>query len=656
MKVIRTDDLDNSDVDKLYSFLMKTDNVINKSNVNNIIWSVIYLRKIFNKSIKSQKSQKERIKYNYIITNNDEIICFFSLYYINKDNRDNDISIADLTVIIDKSYKGNTGDKDYKTNLLKLIVEEFQNLSNHALGINILSIYIPNKELALVQNISNNTDFELGFLDNTTYKEPYNVYYKHYISATGQQKHMEYSKGQIIELLMNQYGVNTIVNPVKDISRKLTRKSIALPELKVITKNIFDIKEIQDLPEYDYDYIKVYSLKLYSFFKYILSVKTININDFIMKRFFEGSLIFNKYIYIIYQKIYNFTYKNINVNLLKDSSLNINYLIQMDYIFIDVIENAYLEKNIGKENKLIITNSSYKINYFAKYKLDIIALKNTVLIKKQNNEIKKIRNDINICNDNKEFINLLAKNNKKYSNILISILYANYDFLIENINLLVKISYIFFTILNSIKYLDKNGHLLIKIHLGNINIPIIKKILNFIYSLFDNIVLEYIPIYTNMICFIKLNKFKGLNDYNYKIIEKLINILNNFEKDEFNQNEIYYLISSNKFTYKIDFNNDFNKKIINTNKKIFYDLIGFNQSQNKNMKIFLSKYKLFNLEYNSYNIRIANIFEKYNDQKIINDNIIKIIKDKYINLFKFIINNKLLIDENIHNVIKLLSA
>ena len=80
MKVIRTDDLDNSDVDKLYSFLMKTDNIINKSNVNNIIWSVIYLRKIFNKSIKSQKSQKERIKYNYIITNNDEIICFFSKF------------------------------------------------------------------------------------------------------------------------------------------------------------------------------------------------------------------------------------------------------------------------------------------------------------------------------------------------------------------------------------------------------------------------------------------------------------------------------------------------------------------------------------------------------------------------------------------------
>ena len=85
-------------------------------------------------------------------------------------------------------------------------------------NINLLSIYIPNKELALVQNISNNTDFELGFLDNTTYKEECNVYYNLYIndnlvSDKQYDKYHAYSKGQIIELLMNQYGVNTIVNP-----------------------------------------------------------------------------------------------------------------------------------------------------------------------------------------------------------------------------------------------------------------------------------------------------------------------------------------------------------------------------------------------------------------------------------------------------------
>ena len=666
MKLVKTDDLDDRGLDNLYSFLIKSDNISNKFNTNNIIWSIIFLRKIFNKSFKSKRSTKERAKYNYIIKHDNKIQCFFSLQYLSKDD---DVNIVDLTTIIDKDY-------DYNTNILKLILDEFYELSKNTSisAVNILAVYIPVNIQQLNIEINNNIGFELAFQDTTTYQESNNVYYNHYMQVNDandennarikKSKYNEYSKVQIIELLMNQYNVNIIVNPKKEISKKLTRKSIDILDFKVVTKNIFDIKEIQDLPEYNYDYLKVYSLKLYSFFKYLLNNKKddINIDDFIIKRFFSQKLLFNKYIYSLYQKIYNFIYKFLNIKIFTDFILNLDYLIKMDYLFIDTIDNLYLENiinmNINK-NKLLITNSLYKLNYFTKYKLDIIKIKNTDNVTKE--DIKNIKNDIFICNNNKEFNNVLILNNIKYFTILITILKTNYDFLIENVNLICKISNVLCTILNSIKYLNLDGNLIIKIYFGNINIPIIKKILNFICSLFKNIELSYIPIYANMMCYLILYGFLGINDYNKKIINKLINILEKFENNEFNQNDIYNLILSNKFTYKLNLNiknknkfiENIEHKFIKNNKLIFYDLIGFNNKINKNMNLLISKYEAVKINYNLYNIKVAEIFEN-NDENNINDNIIKIIKEKYLNLFQFILDKKLLTDDNILNIIKLL--
>jgi hypothetical protein len=642
MKLLKTDELDENELDKLYSFLMQSGNFINKFNINNIIWSIIYLRKIFNKSYKSKKNNKERVKYNYIITNSDEIICFFTLHYIKKDNN---ISIADLTLILKN--------KEHLEKIFNIIQTEFQELSSIMSNINLLSIYIPNKELVLVQNISNNIDFELGFLDNITYKEECNVYYNLYINdnlVSDKQhdkyhdKYHAYSKGQIIELLMNQYGVNTIVNPVKDISRKLTRKSIELPELKVITKNIFDIKEIQDLPEYDYDYNKVYSYRNYSFISYLINTKQPNIDEFIMNRYFKGSIKFNQNIYNLLKNIYTFINENINMQKFNDTLFNIDYLLKINNTFIYTINNLYYDKFIKKNNSnLILCNTLDTIKYFSSFKIDMIRTKSNVNYKESIQEVKKLNNNIIITNSNNELKNAMLKNNKKYSFILIENYYPNYDYLINN-SLICKISTIVYSILNSLKYINKDGSILLSIYLNSLDIPIVHKTFNFILSLFENFNIEILVQNRN---YLLLKKFKGLNQYNEKIINTLLNIFNKFEKEELSTNDIYNLILSNKFTYKINNPNNINKN--NIQKKIIYNIEGFPSN-------ITNKLKEIQTYINNYYNKIKQIEIDYleTDNKNIENSYIKTIKKKYIKLLEFIDRNNLLVDENIPNIIKLL--
>jgi hypothetical protein len=643
MKIISCLDISNNLLDELYDFLMRKNNFNNKANLNNILWDVIYLRKIFNKSIKSRVSKNNRGKYNYILTNNNEILCFFSLHYIKKDNY---ISITDLTIIINKDSYDN---KDYQIRIINMIIDTFTKISENFTGLNILAIYIPNNLLELENNFRNNTKINFGFVDNMTYQDEYNVFFNTYSNNLKDIKMNEYSKGQIIELLMNEYGVNTIVNPVREISKKLTRKSMELPELKVITKNIFDIKEIQDLPEYDYDYIKVYSLKFYTFISYLLNVNKPNIDKFIMDRYFYGSLEFNKNIYNLYKTIFTFIYENINIQKIKNSLFNIDYLLKINNIFIINMSNLYFEQiyKTYKNNKLLICNFTNVIDHFTKYNIDIIKTKSLFNKNEESDRIFKRRNNIMIANNNHELNNIFKINNKTYSFILIEIYYPSYDYLITNINLISKISYILYTILNSLKYIILGGDLFLSMNLGNFNIPSIKKTFDFILSLFNEYKCENIAYNRN---YILLKNFKGLKEIELIKINKLLKIFNGFENVEFKHDDIYNLILSNKFTYKY-IHNSIKTNFIKTNQyKLPYDIKGLNPIKHERIIKFYKKYnKMINYN-NKIDIENNNIF----DDKDIDSKIIKRIKQNYIFLFKFINKKNLFENEDIQYMIKFL--
>jgi hypothetical protein len=647
MKLLKTDELDENELDKLYSFLMQSGNIINKFNMNNIIWSIIYLRKIFNKSYKSKKNNKERVKYNYIITNSDEMICFFTLHYIKKDNN---ISIADLTLILKN--------KEHLEKIFNIIQSEFQELSSIMSNINLLSIYIPNTELALVQNISNNTDFELGFLDNTTYKEECNVYYNLYINdnlVSDKQhdkyhdKYHAYSKGQIIELLMNQYGVNTIVNPKREISAKLTRKSIAVPEIKIVTKNIFDIKEIQDLPEYDYDFNKMYLIMdIYSLIYYIFNKRNNITENIIMERFFpENTIYFNKKLYDIYFNIYTRYYAVLSSFKIKDIFFNnlVNIINNYKLPF-----SRYIGDNLKiithfKPNRLILTGSRTEIEYFSNYKCDIINIKNQI----KNYEIfkerkKKYPNIINAFNFN-ELKDAFTNLKNRYDNIYINSLYINYDYHIKSIHLYIKLPYISYLLLSSLDSLNNNGSMILRFIDGNkIDIPFFKKIIGIIVNLFDSYEIhDYTDLFYIIIEFKKfnVNKYKT----NKNIIQRLLKEIHKYEHIEYNLDNAMTCLLTNKFYYKIESELIEKYKINMRLKHILYD---FNVIDN-DINFFNNKTKQFVIEFNNLidnkiNIlnKIYNDIYKYENNKIIFTNkIIKYLLYRIINIFKIYRDNDL---------------
>jgi hypothetical protein len=365
---------------------------------------------------------------------------------------------------------------------------------------------------------------------------------------------MEYSKGQIIELLMNQYGVNTIVNPVKDISRKLTRKSIALPELKVITKNIFDIKEIQDLPEYDYDYKLMYLLRIPD---YLYNYNTYeNIDDYVKERYFSNDLInYNQKLFNIYKNIISY-YQKINVKYIQKHIIFHNLLDVLKKYNIGLFFHRYLSDNLqiidnNIHNGLIITASDNEIKKYFNFKCDIIYIKQQTNYEKVYNILYKAKPEIKNSFTINDLKNKL-RNKNTYNNIYINNSYINYDYLISSVHLIIKSPYFINLLLVSLSSLNNNGNIFIRIFDGNkIELPILKKIFSIIVSLFDNY--NIIPYITNNIIIIKFYKFNIIKyNKNKDIINSIINKINKYENLEFNLNDMTELLLTNKFYYKLD--------------------------------------------------------------------------------------------------------
>ena len=87
----------------------------------------------------------------------------------------------------------------------------------------------------------------------------------------------------------------------------------------------------------------------------------------------------------------------------------------------------------------------------------------------------------------------LKKSNNKFNYIYINTMYVNYDYLLSSINLLVKLPYFMYIVLNSLKVLKNNGNLDVIFYYCNLEIPSIKKL----FSLLITSIIEIIYTYRN---------------------------------------------------------------------------------------------------------------------------------------------------------------
>jgi len=663
IRIKSTEFLSNKKIDELFIFLLDKSNFKNKMDVNTLFWDVIYLRKLLNKSIRSRRSSKKNLRYNYVMLDSDDkIIGCISYKYLLEIEK---LALWDLTIIINSDY--------YNDGLNATLIKNFrENDDLKDVYVNaVLAFYIPveNRKVNAFFTIEpfniDGNNFRFGLEDSITYSEKYNIYYNIQQShdnnnitsiSSISSKPKQLTTGDIISLLMNGYNLDSIIQRKTGtiLGSRITKKRISSPEIKIITKDIYDMREIQNLPEYDYDFFKMYSLKIF-ILKYVSNMN-MSIHDFVMKSFFRGSLLYNENLYKIYYKIVNTAVENIKLESLGDKILNIDYIIKNNSFFVTEIENNLLYNLVGKyNNRLIITNNIDKIKYFSIYKNDIISINQFVNEKERENELNNISNKIMIAHNYNNLTNILNNilcKNKTYDSILIIIAYANFDF-IGKINLICKTQTIIFTVLNALLKLNKNGNLVICLREGYLDTPILKKILTILCGLFNSN--DFIGLDSIYRIFIKFDKFKGLDYKNRKIIESLIEQIKSYEKDEINQNNAISLLLSNKFYYQIkysdiDIKNDIENK--NFNSKVLFDVEGL-LINNKLISNIMNKYNLYIKKQNLINNRISNFYKITN---LTNADKIKIIKYQYICLFENIKQYNIINIENINNLIRIFKS
>jgi hypothetical protein len=664
VKIKSTETLSNKQIDELFMFLLDKTNFKNKSDVNNLFWDIIYLRKLLNKSIKSRRSSKRNLRYNYIMQDNSDniIACICYKYLLNT----NGLDLWDLTIIIKPDQ--------YNDKINPMLIKHFREHDElrRAYDYAILAIYIPiennnvmtfftNEQSVQKQSVDKQSSkkqssnqisdfgniFVFGLQDKMTYKDKYNIYYNFQI--TQEQISIITKKittSEIISILLNGYNLDNVV-PLQTTSIKvsrITKKHITAPDIKIITRDIYDIPEIQNLQENDYDFFKMYSLKYYSIFEYLINRK-MSVHDFVMKRFFSGSLLYNENIYNLYVNIVQTAIKYIKLDNLKDKILNIDFIIKFKNRINTEIENILVYNLVNKyNNRLILTNGLDRIKYFNLYKNDIISLKQFVNKSKEQNIIKSISNNILISNNYDELQNLLNKNNKKYDCILISINYANLHIMLGDLDLICKTQTMLFTVLNSLYKLNKHGKLIICVRHGFINIPIISKLISLLCSLFNTN--DFIG--TINLSYLVFDNFKKLDNRSISIIDKLIKLTHKYEKDEVNYDDAYQILISNKFNYHLDQSTLLHMvKPYDPKIKILYDIEGLS-IDNKLINNIITKYNKHLKKQNEVDMQIYKYYDDINDENSKN-----IIISKYLLLFENIKKYSIIDIENIEYLIKM---
>jgi hypothetical protein len=639
----------NIDIDDIYNFIRDKNNIINKDIINKLLWNIIYLGKVYNKSENYYKrSSKRKTIFTYLIIDNKTIYGIIILTIM----KHIPFKLIDLSIIINKKFiieynlsnsKSNSKNKnknDNNNNIFLKVFEEFNKIVNTE---NYLINCYCNAEHNELDNVLLNCGFNLGYIDNQTYIYNNNIYYNYVINNSIDVKNI-LTTSNIISVLLDYYNLDEIIytsgssNKLTKLFKhdKLSKQDIIRPKtLKhsiyfkldkykdVVTKNIYDVKEIIDLPEYNYDFTIIQGiLFIKRIFFYNIKKDEINndyINNLVLQRYFRKPLIYNEYLNKLYFKSNYYLLNNINIKIQNvtinkllnninkyDTNININKVLRTKII------SKILEKY---NNKLIITNSNDEIEHFINYKNDIVNIKHITAgrdydienIKKTTNQKKKII----FCTTFTDLNKAIESVNKNYNCIYINTTYANYDFIISSIHLLVKLPFLYNTILNALKVINKSGTLILQFYIGNkINTPSIEKLFSFIINLFQTYEIIDYSVYDIFI--IKFINYKGINKDDIQIINNLITIINRYEHNEFELEDVVKCIESNRFFYKVNENTEL--PIIK--KQIIYDIpqLHINKSNN-NINKFINEYNKLN---DNYLKRYNRILDKIKSNNNIN--------------------------------------
>jgi hypothetical protein len=664
MKSIECELLKDKQIEQLYNFVKKhsTNNYNSNKTVDyNILWNIVYLRKLINRTLNyAKRSSKHKIKFDYVIFDKTEVVCYFSLTMKRQD-------VWELSIISEFI-------DDIKSNeaIMKCIITSFNSVVDKDVKLPICSLYI-NENARNIEKLfmAHTSYFKQIFIDELTYVEKYNVlYYLGDGSSSNEGENVVDSKNEqyVYDTLQNVYNLAKVMEePVsKQSVRKLTVK-LQTP-LKIITKDIFDIQEIQNRPEFEgYDYSKIIFINSITNSLNLIS-KNSDLDTFIMNRYFKGSIIYNERLFNLYK--YRFQYYNIeHFSKISETEKNKrnNFFNTHNFNEKEFSKfSNYIHSSINKiilnadRNTLIITNSLDDIENYKYNNIEIIWLKQQTDKQKNIEEIKKFKENIKFCFNNLEYHNQITNNIEKqirYNKIYINIKYTNYDFAILYINILVKLPFILYTILNALKLLKKNGSFYIVLSNGYLEIPIIKKILNILLNTFKKY--ELINSYDyDKITIIFYDYIGNKNNKYLNIINELIKQINKFEKDEFTLDDVVSCLLSNKFYYKVDNEILKNIKITPIKKKILYDIpnIKINKTEEIQLNNFINEYnKLKNIYYNILKnnyIKIEPLIKHNN--LIFYEELFKIYKNKQIILFYYMLKYKISENSQIKDIINIM--
>jgi hypothetical protein len=403
-----------------------------------------------------------------------------------------------------------------------------------------------------------------------------------------------------------------------------------------------DIKELQDLPEYDYDYVKMFFLKT-SLPNYFYNNNSIidNISNYINKRYFPNDNVnYDNKLFEIYKELLSFYYeldiKYIRENFIfKDlDKLLMKYNIGINFLRYLTDNLLVIKKNI--KNSLILTSSDIEIKNFLGFKCDIIYCKQQLNYNLIYNNISKLNKHIKKGFTTTDLLNNISST-AKYDNIYINNSYINYDYLISSIYLQIKLPYFINLLLIPLRALNNNGNMLVRIFDGNkFKLPIMKKIFSIIVTLFDTY--EILLYSLNNIIILKFNNF---NERKYRknqtYIISIINSIAKYENLEYNLSEMSDLLLTNKFYYKL--NNKLNNNELTNTAHPHY----------KNFKHILTDIKL--------NPELYNIIDKVKSNDFINEynNKVNYNTNLFIELYKEITlqkDNNILVDKiKLNNII-----
>lgn len=437
-----------------------------------------------------------------------------------------------------------------------------------------------------------------------------------------------------------------IITTKKNIYSSVSKKSkkqegINKYKLKAELKSIYDVGELNNLPEFNYNYDLVYFKSLFDSLSF-----TDNKLHIIPFRFKYNTLS-NENVLKIREYYYN---KFINLGILKKINELFNYFDLSKYFknykLIATITHMIYKKNMNNKKTTLFILSSYNDTINTE-NMELVLLKNQVINTDVEYNFFKAKYPNIIDGQSLEKLEnyFNSRKNKKFDNIIIEYYNINYNIFIYPLIFIIKLPLFIYLVCNALKLLKTGGYLIIDITIFNISIPSVLKIFSLLINLFEDVFIINESSITSSKLF-KFTKFKGFSEiYNKNLIDELIKIGKIHMNKIFSIDDIIESLKSNKLFYKLDSELI---KTLHTNtkakkdKKILNDKILYDIPELMFSAIDINQgYKIINLINNAFRTQLY--VRNYFINKYMNDtnSLLDYFKFNYINYYETIIINKL---------------